>query len=166
MTRFSNFSCSNRPRQFNGPAAGYVLNPVRWHMPVERIEGILNLRRRELDRMRVYMGSRDCLMQFLAEELDDSNAAPCGKCVNCAGRLLRKSTRRNWRGRRSSSSTVRRIPIQPRKRWPAGLADPEMQGNIAADRQARRRAGHCACWGDTGLRRPRAPWQAAGSPFR
>ena len=55
---------------------------------MERIERITNLRRGELERMQVYMGSQDCLMQFLAEELNDPDAGPCGKCVNCAGRLL------------------------------------------------------------------------------
>jgi ATP-dependent DNA helicase RecQ len=56
-------------------------------MPVDRIERITNLRRGELERMQAYMGSQDCLMQFLAEELNDPDAGPCGKCVNCAGRL-------------------------------------------------------------------------------
>jgi len=42
-----------------------VLNPVRWEMPVDRIDRITDLRRGEQERMKTYMGSRDCLMQFL-----------------------------------------------------------------------------------------------------
>lgn len=76
------------PAPIQKTTGGYVLNPVRWRMPADRIERITNLRRRELDRMRVYMASRDCLMQFLAEELNDPNAGPCGKCINCAGLSL------------------------------------------------------------------------------
>jgi ATP-dependent DNA helicase RecQ len=64
------------PAPIQKTTAGYVLNPVRWQMPIDRIEGITNLRRRELERMRVYVGSQDCLMQFLAEELNDPNAGP------------------------------------------------------------------------------------------
>ena len=69
----------------SGRGSAYVLNPVRWQMPMDRIERITNLRRQEQERMSAYMNSRDCLMQFLAEELNDPNAAPCGKCANCTG---------------------------------------------------------------------------------
>ena len=71
-----------------GRGSAYVLNPVQWQMPTERIKRITNLRRQEQERMSVYMNSRNCLMQFLAEELNDPGAPPCGKCVNCAGQLL------------------------------------------------------------------------------
>ena len=84
-----------------GRSSAYVLNPVRWQMPTDRIERITNLRRQEQERMSAYMNTRDCLMQFLAEELNDPNAAPCGKCANCRGGLLSKSIqtillRRSW----------------------------------------------------------------------
>jgi ATP-dependent DNA helicase RecQ len=65
-----------------------VLNPVRWQMPVDRIDRVTNLRRQEQEQMKVYMASQDCLMQFLAEALNDPNAEPCGKCANCTGELL------------------------------------------------------------------------------
>ena len=68
--------------------SGYVLNPVPWEMPVERIRRITNLRRQEQERMEAYMASRGCLMEFLAAELNDPNAKPCGKCMNCGGHLL------------------------------------------------------------------------------
>src|SRR5712692_79937 len=58
--------------------AGYVLNPVRWQMPAARIERITNLRRHEQERMGLYMASRECLMEFLATELNDQSAEPCG----------------------------------------------------------------------------------------
>ena len=38
--------------------------------------------------MRAYMEAEGCLMQFLAEELSDPEAAPCGKCANCTGERL------------------------------------------------------------------------------
>jgi ATP-dependent DNA helicase RecQ len=88
IDRILEFLLLESPAPIQKTAAGYVLNPVRWQMPLDRIERITNLRRGELEQMRVYMGSQDCLMQFLAEELNDPNAGPCGKCVNCIGRLL------------------------------------------------------------------------------
>ncbi len=99
--------------------AGYVLNPVRWQMPVDRIERITNLRRGELERMQVYMGSQDCLMQFLAEELNDPDAGPCGKCVNCAGRLLPEDYPEDLAQAAVEFLDRQENPIQPRKRWPA-----------------------------------------------
>jgi len=68
--------------------SGYALNPVLWKMPFERIEAITDLRVAEHARMREYMATGDCLMQFLAAELDDRHAVPCGICANCAGGLL------------------------------------------------------------------------------
>ena len=138
------------PAPIQKTAAGYVLNPVRWRMPTERIEGITNLRRGELERMRVYMGSQDCLMQFLAEELNDPNAAPCGKCVNCAGQLLAEDYPEELAQAAVEFLDRQENPVQPRKRWPAGLADPEMRGNIAPEQQAQEGRALCL-WGDPGF---------------
>src|SRR5439155_5266961 len=88
IERILKFLLLESPAPIQRTTAGYVLNPVRWQMPVDRIERITNLRRQEQERMKVYMSSGDCLMQFLAAELNDPHAAPCGKCVNCTGELL------------------------------------------------------------------------------
>jgi ATP-dependent DNA helicase RecQ len=138
------------PAPIQKTPAGYVLNPVRWQMPVERIEEITNLRRGELDRMRVYTGSQDCLMQFLAEELNDPNAGPCGKCVNCAGLLLSEDYPEELAQAAVEFLDRQENPVQPRKRWPPGLADPEMRGIIAQDQQAREGRALCR-WGDPGF---------------
>ncbi len=137
------------PAPIQKTAAGYVLNPVRWQMPVDRIERITNLRRCELERMQIYMGSQDCLMQFLAEELNDPNAGPCGKCVNCAGRLLSEDYPEELAQAAVEFLDRQENPIQPRKQWPAGLTDPERHGNIVRDQQAREGRALCR-WGDPG----------------
>lgn len=129
---------------------GYVLNPVRWHMPVERIARITELRRREQERMRAYMTSRDCLMQFLAAELDDPHAAPCGKCVNCAGELLPSDAPEQLVGAAVEFLKRTENPVPPRKRWPSGLVDSARSGMIPEDQ--RPFEGRALCrWGDPGL---------------
>jgi len=135
------------PAPIQKTAAGYVLNPVRWQMAADRIERITNLRRQEQERMRAYMNSEDCLMQFLAEELNDPNAAPCGKCINCGGQLLSESCPADLA--QSALEFLARLenPVEPRKRWPAGLADPEMRGTIAPQHQALEGRALCR-WGD------------------
>ena len=130
--------------------SGYVLNPVPWSMPVDRIERITNLRRQEQERMKVYMTSESCLMQFLAEELNDPNAAPCGKCANCMGGLLSEDYPDNLAQAAAEFLDRRENPIQLKKKWPAGLADPEMRGNIAPEHQSMEGRALCR-WGDPGL---------------
>ncbi len=130
--------------------AGYVLNPVRWEMPLERIERIGNLRRHEQERMKAYMASRDCLMQFLADELNDPSAGPCGKCVNCTGTLLSVAYPDDLA--QAALEFLDRLEnrIEPRKKWPPGLADHEPSGNIAADYRAQEGRALCR-WGDPGF---------------
>lgn len=150
IERILEFLLLESPSPIQKTAAGYVLNPVRWQMPADRIERIMNLRRGELDRMRVYMGSQDCLMQFLAEELNDPNAGPCGKCANCAGQLLPGDYPEELAQAAVEFLNRQENPVQPRKRWPAGLADPEMRGNIAPEQQAGEGRALCR-WGDPGF---------------
>jgi len=134
----------------SGRGSAYVLNPVHWQMPMDRIERITNLRRQEQERMGIYMNSRDCLMQFLAEELNDPSAEPCGKCVNCAGQLLPEGYPENLA--QAAAEFLNRLEnvILPRKRWPAGLPDPAMKGNIAPEYQALEGRALCR-WGDPGF---------------
>ena len=138
------------PAPIQETGAGYVLNPVRWQMPVDRIERITNLRRHEQEQMKAYMASQGCLMQFLAEELNDPTAEPCGKCATCTGELLPEDYPDDLA--RAAVEFLDRLenPVQLRKRWPAGLPDPEMRGNIAAGHQAQEGRALCR-WGDPGF---------------
>jgi ATP-dependent DNA helicase RecQ len=140
------------PAPIQKTAAGYVLNPVRWQMPVDRIERITNLRRQEQEQMRAYMARQDCLMQFLSKALNDPNAEPCGKCASCTGELLPEGYPDHLAHAAVEFLDRLENPIEPRKRWPAGLSDPEMRGTIAAEYQAR--DGRALCrWGDPGFGR-------------
>jgi ATP-dependent DNA helicase RecQ len=138
------------PAPIQKTPGGYVLNPVRWQMPMDRIERITNLRRQEQERMSIYMNSRDCLMQFLAGELSDPSAAPCGKCVNCVGQLLPEDYPEDLAQAATEFLNRQKNSIQPRKMWPAGLADPEMRGRIAPECQALEGRALCR-WGDPGF---------------
>jgi ATP-dependent DNA helicase RecQ len=130
--------------------SGYVLNPVRWQMPMDRIERITNLRRQEQGRMNVYMNSRGCLMRFLAEELNDPNAGPCGKCANCAGQVLPEDYPEDLAQAAVQFLDHLENPVPPRKVWPAGLANPELRGRIPPEYQASE--GRTLCrWGDPGF---------------
>ena len=100
--------------------------PNPWEPQIQRAERVTAVRNREQQRMRNYVETDDCLMVFLASELDDELDEPCGHCANCASpfaptyvdedlvleavRFLRHAHR----------------PIEPRKRWPHGLLETTM----------------------------------------
>ncbi len=125
----------------------YVLNPVSWIMPVDRIERITNLRRQEQERIKRYMLNETCLMQFLAEELSDLDSGPCGKCFCCAGTLLQEGYPDDLAQAAVTFLDRLEYSIKPRKEWPTGLTTPEMRGYIAAEHQAREGRSLCR-WGD------------------
>lgn len=129
---------------------GYVLNPVLWRMPKEKIQRLTELRRREQERMREYMSSSGCLMQFLARELNDEEAPRCGRCANCRGKGLSAEVPASLEAEAAEFLDGRSIPIEPRKKWPSGVSFEGMQGNIPPEFQLQ--PGYALCrWGAPGL---------------
>jgi ATP-dependent DNA helicase RecQ len=58
------------------------LNP--WTANRAHYERITLNRRLELQKMKEYLESRECLMAFLARELSDDQTRACGCCANCS----------------------------------------------------------------------------------
>ncbi len=136
---------SPAPVQRDG--SGFVRTAVRWEMPVERIEKITLLRRQEQARMNAYLATPGCLMQFLSEELNDPDAARCGKCANCTGKRLGAAYSRDLAEEAARFLESLNQPIEPRKMWPAGASFEDQHGRIADARRAQE--GRALChWGD------------------
>lgn len=68
--------------------AVFVRTFREWQPDTERAERVSARRRAELQRMRDFVAHEGCLMEFVARELDDRTARPCGRCANCAGPAL------------------------------------------------------------------------------
>ena len=102
-----------------------------WRADDQRVAGVTAQRNHELERMREYVDTDVCLMQFLARELDDRGAKPCGRCANCAGPFLPLTADPDLV--REATIFLRRAyrPIHPRIRWPSGLTS--RRGNIPPD---------------------------------
>jgi ATP-dependent DNA helicase RecQ len=107
----------------NGNNSRRTLAP--WTYPEARVAAVTSQRRVEQVRMHDYLHGDRCLLQMLREELDDANAAPCGRCGRCLGRplfavdldtQLARDAARYLRGQW--------VSIEPRKRWPDGGAIP------------------------------------------
>jgi len=66
----------------------WARTPHAYAMDRERIQHLTRQREAEWAQMQAYLANERCSMQFLAEALDDANAAACGRCAVCLGRLI------------------------------------------------------------------------------
>jgi ATP-dependent DNA helicase RecQ len=70
---------------------GYSRTANPWQPDAARYEQVTQRRRAEVEEIKRYVEHRGCLMEFLSRALDDPAAAPCGKCMNCAGQTERRA---------------------------------------------------------------------------
>lgn len=110
----------------------YWRTPNRWIPDVERSQRVTALRRQELDRMRAFVDSTSCLMEYVVRELDDPEAGPCERCASCAGDLVPRSVNPALVQRAVTFLKRDARPIEPRKQWPTG-AIPGRSGWIAPE---------------------------------
>jgi ATP-dependent DNA helicase RecQ len=110
----------------------YARTANAWEPDRARIEAVTALRRRELERMREFVGTGHCLMAFLQRDLDDPTAAPCGRCASCRGEFISSTVDDDLV--LDAVRFLRRTNrvIEPRKKWPGGGVE-DRRGNIAAD---------------------------------
>jgi ATP-dependent DNA helicase RecQ len=119
-------------------------------MPTQRIDHITQLRSEEQIRMNAYMAEERCLMQFLAEELSDPQAAPCGKCANCTGERLGAVYPAELAEGAARFLEHLSLPIKPRKQWPQSATFEGERGRIAVEFRAEEGRALCK-WGDAGF---------------
>jgi ATP-dependent DNA helicase RecQ len=99
-----------------------TLNP--WRPDPAHVERVTAQRYQELDRMQQYVTYPGCLFEFLARELDDPTAAPCGRCANCSGEALPTSVSPELVQEARNFLRGDSLIIEPRSAWPAGTAAP------------------------------------------
>ncbi len=117
----------------------------------ERVERLTELRKREQTRMREYLHAQSCLMQFLARELDEHDAPPCGRCAVCRGELLLAEQFPLTLAERAAQFLQRtHHPIKPRKLWPKdAFKTYQFTGKISKELSAEE-GRVLAIWGDAG----------------
>jgi ATP-dependent DNA helicase RecQ len=59
---------------------------IDYHLDHEHIGRLIAQRESEWEDIQAYVNTDGCLMQFLADALDDENSQPCGKCASCLER--------------------------------------------------------------------------------
>ncbi len=131
--------------------ARWYATAVPYIPETEKVARLTAIRRAEQARMLDYLAARECLMSFLARELDDGNPAPCGRCAVCRGGPIVSET---WPPVLVERATLflRRSdrPIQPRRQWPYNvLGGKAAGGNIPTNLRAK--TGRALCiWDDAG----------------
>jgi ATP-dependent DNA helicase RecQ len=119
-------------------AGGWAATGLPWAYDGERYERVARERTREQQAMLAYQATGGCRMEFLRSELDDPEAAACGRCDNCTG----------WpwpadvpdAGAQAARDRLARpgVSVEPRKMWPSGMKDLgiDASGKIPAARTA------------------------------
>src|SRR4051795_3721360 len=112
---------------------GWLATGEPWTYDAERYAKVAAVRQAEQQAMRHYISGAGCRLEFLRRQLDDPDAAPCGRCDNCTGR--------SWSAEvsdevvRASRAEITRpgVEVEPRSMWPSGLAKigVELSGKIS-----------------------------------
>lgn len=104
-------------------SGGWVSTGQPWTYDAERYERVAAERDREQHAMLDYLQTTDCRMEFLRRQLDDPDAAPCGRCDNCTGQR-RDDTVPEVNARAARDRLLRPgVEVEPRRMWPTGLTE-------------------------------------------
>ena len=116
----------------------YYATPINYQTDTEKIARLTEIRYQEQARMRDYIHSQECLMQFLRKELDDPNPGPCGKCAICLGKpLFSENISSKFVTEAVQFLQTREESIKPRKQWVENaLLTYNFKGNISEYLQA------------------------------
>ncbi len=117
---------------------GWTATCAVWEYDEERYSRITAAREREQRAMLGYAASDGCRMEFLRRELDDPQAAPCGRCDNCTGRHYPTDTSASAVAAADAHSHRVGVPVDPRRQWPTGMPSVgvDLRGKIPENEQA------------------------------
>ena len=112
---------------------GWEATGRSWSYDEERYARVTEAREREQRAMLDYLETDRCRMRFLREQLDDPEAADCGRCDNCGGFAVSDEVSPDALGEASTRLARPGVPVEPRKMWPTALANLglELKGKIA-----------------------------------
>ncbi|WP_421083592.1 RecQ family ATP-dependent DNA helicase [Rothia nasimurium] len=126
---------------------GWVATGSPWHYDAPRYERVAQARLKEQEAMLAYQVTGTCRMVFLARELDDTTAQPCGICDVCTGPWYPAGFDAHLTELAGSALARVGVPIEPRGMWPSGLdqilphavheiTGKPLRGKIAAEERA------------------------------
>ncbi|GAA3029112.1 DEAD/DEAH box helicase [Kitasatospora albolonga] len=117
---------------------GWTSTGQEWTYDAARYAKVAESRTAEQRAMREYATTGACRMEYLRRQLDDEQAAPCGRCDNCTG--VRRSPEVSDEAMAAARAALGRpgVSFEPRRLWPTGMEaiGVPLKGRIPAGEQA------------------------------
>jgi ATP-dependent DNA helicase RecQ len=119
-------------------AGGWTATGLPWAYDLARYERVARERKREQEAMLSYLSTTGCRMEFLRRELDDPEAAACGRCDNCTGVAWSADVPAGGDSAARERLARPGVEVEPRKMWPTGMKELgiDLSGKIPASRVA------------------------------
>ncbi|QLJ04513.1 RecQ family ATP-dependent DNA helicase [Streptomyces sp. NEAU-sy36] len=116
---------------------GWTATGAGWVYDAERYARVAQQRAAEQQAMRSYVTTTECRMEFLRRLLDDEEAAPCGRCDNCAGAWADPAVSAETLAGATKELGRPGVEIEPRRMWPTGMPalGVDLKGRIPAQQQ-------------------------------
>jgi ATP-dependent DNA helicase RecQ len=99
---------------------GYLPGDPGWAYDADRYRRVTAARRAEQAAMLEYLTTDGCLMAFLRRQLDDPDAAACGRCQRCTGHSPPTTVRAELVAAAVGFLRDQDVTLPPRRQWPAG----------------------------------------------
>ncbi|MGW3041242.1 RecQ family ATP-dependent DNA helicase [Kitasatospora sp. NPDC001159] len=117
---------------------GWTATGQSWEYDTARYAKVAVSREAEQRAMREYAAAAACRMEFLRRQLDDEQAAPCGRCDNCAGPLHTPEVSAETLAAARAALGRPGVSFEPRRLWPTGMdaLGVPLKGRIPASEQA------------------------------
>ncbi|RBM11098.1 RecQ family ATP-dependent DNA helicase [Streptomyces sp. PT12] len=116
---------------------GWIATGEQWVYDSERYAWVARQRAAEQQAMRDYVSTSQCRMEFLRQQLDDEEAARCGRCDNCTGAWAVSSVSAEALTGAAKELDRPGTEVEPRRMWPTGMPalGIDLKGRIPAHEQ-------------------------------
>ncbi len=101
---------------------GWTATGTPWHYDADRYARVAAVRTAEQDAMRTYITTTACRMEFLRRQLDDPDAAPCGRCDTCGEARYTATVSAEAVGAARQRLDQPGVVVDPRALWPTAMA--------------------------------------------
>ncbi|OMH32501.1 DEAD/DEAH box helicase [Tersicoccus sp. Bi-70] len=102
-------------------SGGWQATGVPWEYDEQRYAAIAAARKAEQQAMLEYERTTGCRMEFLTRQLDDEDAAPCGRCDRCTAPWYPAAVDAGSTERAAGALAAAGVEIEPRSTWPSGM---------------------------------------------
>ncbi|RKN06834.1 RecQ family ATP-dependent DNA helicase [Streptomyces radicis] len=100
---------------------GWTATGAPWEYDADRYARVAHQREAEQQAMREYATTTGCRMEFLRRQLDDEEAAPCGRCDTCTETSPSPEVAPDAVTAARGELARPGVTLEPRRMWPTGL---------------------------------------------